>query len=98
MPELPEERRLNTQTATDRRRPGRLQTDNPHLIPLLRNPASVKPTPAEEAADRIAPAASDFSGCAEDDDSLVPARGITFGVLIGAAMWAMIGAAAWYLL
>ncbi len=95
MPELPEEGRLNTQTATDRRRLGRLQTDNQHLIALLRNPASVEPTPAEVAADRIGLFAYDE---AEEDDSFVPARGIAIGSLTGIAMWAMIGAGVWYLL
>jgi hypothetical protein len=93
MPYLPE--RSSTQTATDRRRPGRVETDNPHLIALFRNPWSATPTPVDEAADRIAPAMSDD---VEDDDPLASARGILSGLLIGITMWAAIGVGAWYLL
>jgi hypothetical protein len=95
MPDRPEEHLANTQIATDRRRPRRAETDNPHLISLLRDPASAAPTPADEAADQLAPAVC----CdVEDNNSLAPAEGIAVGLLVGLAMWGVIGAVAWYLL
>ena len=100
MPEFPErtQSEAHVSTAADRRRPGRQLIDSPHLIALLRNPGSVNPPPADEAADRIAPAARDFSEYAEDDDPLAGARGAALGVLIGAFTWVMIGVAVWHLL
>jgi hypothetical protein len=83
------------QIAIDRRRPRRVETDNPHLVALLRDPISVAPTPADEADDKLVPAVCDD---VEDNDPLAPARGVAVGFLIGAAVWAVMGAAAWCLL
>jgi hypothetical protein len=62
-----------------RRRPGRVAKANPHLIPLLRDPAS---------ADYVAPA--DRLG---DDHG--PAKGIAMGLLLVAPFWALVIWSVW---
>jgi hypothetical protein len=92
---MPEQDLMDMQIAIDRRRPQRMETDNPHLIALLRDPTSVAPTPADEAGDKLAPG---VCGDVEDNHPTAAARGVALGVLIGLAMWAVIGAVAWCLL
>lgn len=70
----------------DRRRPGRLQINNPHLIALLRRRSA--PDVTLDQAD-LASTIEPFSDEAETD-SLSAARGTVFGVMIGASMWATI--------
>jgi hypothetical protein len=68
-------------TLTDRRRPGRRDYQNAHLIALLRGQSVT--------IDR-AHAESDAAQNAQLVDDLAPARGVVVGVSIGAAMWAAI--------
>lgn len=63
-------------TRPDRRRPGRLPLDNPHLITLLRAPLPDTPPPDHPAEAPPDPA-----------DDLAPARGILFGAVLGALAW-----------
>lgn len=79
-------------TLTDRRRPGRVDYQNAHLVDLLRRAGSGAEAP--EAADNLAapPADSDT-----DVDALAPARGVLLGSLIGAIAWIAIGLAIWLL-
>ena len=39
----------------------------------------------------------DFPPWLRHDDPLNPARGLAWGVAIGAALWALLGGATWYL-
>jgi hypothetical protein len=61
----------------DRRRPGRADYENAHLIALLRGRSLT-----------IGPATAEVDGQSVDD--LAPARAAVVGVSIGAAMWAVI--------
>ena len=67
-------------TLPDRRRPGRIATDNPHLIALMR-----------EAGRATVPEFDDDApGGAIDADDLGPARGIGLAVGIGLLLWLLI--------
>ena len=71
-----------------RRRPGRTEQVNPHLIPLLRSPATMEiPAPLSTAED-----ARLFG------DDLSAARGIGIGLVLAVPAWAAIGWVAWALL
>ena len=71
-----------------RRRPGRDNQVSLHLIPLLRNAATMDiPAPPPGVADPSAP---------EDDFAF--AKGISFGLVLSAPLWAIIGAVAWMVL
>jgi hypothetical protein len=73
-------------TFTDRRRPGRRDYQDPHLIALLRGqPTITDPATAEvDAITKVLPA-----------DDLAPARGILIELPIAAAMWAVAISAIW---
>ncbi len=71
-----------------RRRPERVAQVSPHLIPLLRNPATV-----DIPALLRAPAALPFL---EDDFAFV--KGIGFALVLSVPLWAIIGAVAWVVL
>lgn len=58
----------------ERRRPGRLETVSPELVPLLRGTAN--PPPPIEFSDR-------------SEDQLDPLRGLAVGLLISAGLWAV---------
>jgi hypothetical protein len=77
-----------TATRTDRRRPGRVDYDNPYLVDLLRHVGT--DTQASGAADEPEPAEANVDG-------LAPARGLLLGSLIGAAAWIAIGLTIWLL-
>lgn len=79
-------------TASDRRRPGRVDTDNEHLIALFRHPASIAPIPEAEAADQIAVRLLLDEA---EEDQLAAARGLAFCVLSGALLWGIIGLCIW---
>jgi len=70
----------------DRRRPGRLPVNNPHLIALLRQPSAAE---VEWDEPGISSTTEPFAYEAEPD-SLSAARGTVFGVLIGSCLWAAI--------
>ena len=94
MPYFSEDHPSDTQIATDRRRRGRTQTDNPHLIALFRNPIAVEATSAADIADQIAsraPAETD------EHDPRALARGVVVGVSVGTLLWAMVALVAWHL-
>lgn len=76
---------LQTDVAADRRRPGRVDFDNPHLIGLLRRPDPVEGSGSlpEALDDDRTRRATDGDG-----DSLGAARGLMIGVLISIALWA----------
>ncbi len=80
--------------AAERRRPGRLETINPHLIKLLRCPEEISPTIEDEAIDILSTSIQDDI----DTDLLAPARGIILGLAISLAIWVLIGLAGWFLL
>ena len=58
--------------AAERRRPGRVETSNPHLIKLLRRPGEISPTIEDEAIDILSTRIQDEI----DADLLAPAKGI----------------------
>lgn len=72
-------------TLADRRRQGRTDYQNAHLIALLRG----------QSLD-IDPAEAETNPKALSVDDLAPARGIIIGVPIGTAMWATIAFAVWH--
>jgi hypothetical protein len=74
-------------TLTDRRRPGRADYENAHLIALLRDQPTIAAPPTAEVY--AVPQA-------RWADDLAPARGVIIGVSIGAAMWAAIVFAVWH--
>ena len=80
-------------TVPDRRRPGRLRTDNPHLIALLRQPASDGTAPEAEAADKLMLIIEPD----DEDDPLAAARGLAIGTVGGMLLWAGIGFCVWRL-
>ena len=74
-----------TDVAADRRRPGRVDFDNPHLIDLLRrpDPADANAVPPQTLEEELTHLAADHDG-----DPLRAARGLVTGVLISIALWA----------
>ncbi len=68
-----------TVAASDRRRPGRVDYSNPHLISLLRAESPVGPNVGELPIGEV--------------DSLSTARGIGVSVVLGVLTWAAIAAA-----
>jgi hypothetical protein len=83
---LDDERATQDLTVTDRRRPGRADYENGHLIALLRDQPTIAP-PATAEVDAVPKVKTDV---------LSPARGILIGLPIGAAMWAAIIFAVWH--
>ena len=79
-----------TATLTDRRRRGRVDYQNPHLIALLRQPGEdVQPAePIVQATTQ--PAVAEVS-----PDTLAPARGVFLGILLGACLWVVGALAMW---
>ena len=80
--------RSGTDTLADRRRLGRVDYQNPHLLNLLRSPGE-GPPPAEPVE---IPADAELQ---EDPDSPAPARGILLGMLIGGSIWVAGGLIVW---
>jgi hypothetical protein len=83
--------RSGTDTLADRRRLGRVDYQNPHLLNLLRGPAEAPPPAEPEEAPVDA-------GAEEDPDSPAPVRGIALGVLIGSGIWIAGGLITWLVL
>jgi hypothetical protein len=79
-----------TVTRTDRRRPGRVDYENPHLVDLLRHAGGDAHAGGAVDEQPEAPAEAYVDG-------LAPARGLLLGTLIGAAAWIVIGLAIWLL-
>jgi hypothetical protein len=78
-------------TVTDRRRPGRADYQEAHLIALLRGePTNANSATAEGNAVPKVRWTDDLS------PDLSPARGLLIGLPIGAAMWAAIIFAVWH--
>lgn len=73
-------------TLNDRRRPGRTDYQNPHLLPLLRGDLLIDATKADAEAEPKLP----FGDMQDDDDSLGVSRGILNAAVIGAVIWAAI--------
>jgi hypothetical protein len=74
-----------TVAASDRRRPGRVDYSNPHLISLLRGEASsVGPNVGKLPIGEV--------------DSLSTARGIGVSVVLGVLAWAAIAVVLWLVL
>jgi len=76
----------------DRRRPGRPDQANPHLIPLLRT-SDIEDAAASDTA--VAPAMEDELAF---EDALAPAKGIAVGLLLSVPIWAVIGMIVWEVL
>lgn len=53
---------------------------------------------AVERAECVPSAEEEQKSLVERDDPLAPSRGITLSVLLGLTLWALVAAAAWYLL
>jgi hypothetical protein len=95
MPSFHNENVQDTEVATDRRRRGRTQTDNPHLITLFRDPiATQRLSEAENFRESASPAVVQR----DEHDPRAVARGIAFGVLGGVGLWAVVCFGVWYLL
>ncbi len=89
-----EARNILPQELTDRRRPGRVEYNNQHVIAMMRDPTALDPA---TLADVSVP--FDNSGDESDEsDNLAPARGILTGLLLALPFWALIGAGAWFFL
>jgi len=85
----------DTEIATDRRRPARTQTDNPHLIALFRNPFAIQLlSEAEISRETASPAGAQR----DEHDPRALARGIAFGVFGGVSLWAVVFFSLWCLL
>ena len=76
-------------TSGDRRRPGRSDSANPALIPLLRN-TSEPPNLGPERADISVPSP-------EAKDDLGAAKGIAFGTLLAVPFWVVVGLLIWWM-
>lgn len=72
----------------DRRRPGRNNQVNPHLIPLLRDPATAD-IPASLPGEVEAPPLG---------DGIVPAQGIVFGLALSVPVWVWVAGVVWAVL
>ena len=81
-------------TVVERRRPGRIETKNPHLISLYRRPVKVSTAADDQIADQLPTRTQDE----EITDPLAAARGIALGIVISIPIWVLIGLAAWSLL
>lgn len=72
----------------DRRRPGRVDYNNPDLVALLRDASH--PAATQDPADS--------SIVFPSEDALGPARGIALGVVVSGLAWAVIVGSIWILL
>jgi hypothetical protein len=79
-----------TSTLVERRRPGRIEFTNPHVVALLRDAAGIEPAESAELSGPV----EDL----DDRDNLAPAKGILTGLLLALPLWALIGAGAWFFL
>jgi len=89
-----EDQTTPTQTLVERRRPGRVEFTNPHVVAMLRDPTALDPAAAAEISGPV----EDLGTTSDGYDSLASARGIVTGVLLALPLWALIGAGAWFLL
>jgi hypothetical protein len=90
---------LHSALLSDRRRAQRKDYQNPHLIALLRGKRAAEPGGVEAEATQEAQAPQEAQADLPSDydqSSLRPARGVAYGLLFGAALWALI-ALVWYL-
>jgi hypothetical protein len=71
-------------TLTDRRRQGRVNYQNPHLIALLRKPDQ---EPREDTPPVEPIAQQPLAEVDENPDSLAPARGLFVGIVLGTGLW-----------
>jgi hypothetical protein len=83
-----------TQPLVERRRPGRVEYTNPHVVALLREPTALD----LDAPPDISGPFQDLSTADDASDDLAPAKGILAGLLLALPLWALIGAGAWFLL
>jgi hypothetical protein len=72
------------QDQMDRRRPGRREDVSPHLLPLLRNPASVE-IPPDEGSASLPPR-----------DDRAAAKGLLMALLLAIPLWCLIGLGIWW--
>jgi hypothetical protein len=76
----------------DRRRPGRVDYQNPDLVHLLRGEADTATVPDQSVGD-LADVETGIEA-----DSLAAARGVGTGTLVGAFIWTIAGLGLWLLL
>jgi hypothetical protein len=77
----------------ERRRLGRPYYENPDLITLLRNPASMEFGSAADVLSAEGKARANNAVEQDDDDQLTAAKGIFVSVLLSLGFWIIIGAA-----
>ena len=70
----------------ERRRPGRVENVNPHMIPLLRDTATVD----------IAENHVDIRRHFPHEDGLTAVKGIVFAVAVCIPFWALLGTLIWF--
>jgi len=77
---------VTAETATDRRRPERIEHASPSLIPLLRDPIAVEIPPDDKPdTDHVR-------------DELGAAKGITLGLLLVVPFWGLVALVVWWAL
>lgn len=84
---------FSSDAAHDRRRPGRIEIINVHLLSLLRRRRASDAAGAQTDA-----ALDDGSAQFGESNQLAAAVGVFFSVIIGVAMWSCIAAAVWLIL
>jgi hypothetical protein len=86
-----ERKSVAAETTPDRRRPGRLDYDNPHLIALLRRQPNADQPPPNTAPE------TGFSDLREghDRNNLSAAAGIAVAVALSSVAWASVALALW---
>jgi hypothetical protein len=75
----------------DRRRPGRVEYQNPDLVDLLRDEAHADTVP-DQSIGNLADVATGI-----EEDALAAARGVGTGMLVGACIWTIAGFGLWLL-
>lgn len=82
----PAESGITAETATDRRRPGRMEDASPSLVPLLRNPIAIEIPPDERPG-------TDYVR-----DELGAAKGIAVGLLLVVPFWCLVALVVWWVI
>ena len=79
----------------ERRRPGRAESANPALIPVLRGEFAPDELLATERCDEAPGGTAADDASSDTRDELAAARGIMLGAVLSLGAWAIIGAITW---